>query len=314
MTEISPKRAVNYVRNISDMPNSDFIYKNSSDNTKDFNVQNYIPKVPRYKAPAYGGDNATNLSYYIVPINSWDDFDPVVFNIPNMVQNSSMSWTYQPWYVDSANNGEMKNRVDRQNIANPFTGSKCLANNSHTWTYIQQNIRQGEAPFHRDDGIGYMWSLWWFPVDVNNIQGQALEFWFQAININGGDSQWGNNFFFGPVTNGASSGNSILASLDNADGSFGKTTGITLQNGVWYYLFGFIDASSTIYQNLKKADWSHSILRWCVGIPDRSYISDPSLATVHIGNSSQLSDYDRKVRQNLINFPMAIVPTGGDNY
>ena len=309
MTEISPKQAVKYVRNLSDQPDYDFIYKNSSDNSKSFNIQNYVPKVPRYKAPAYGGESY-DLSYYIIPINSWDDFDPVVFNIPNMVQNSSMFWTYQPWYIDYANNGEMKNRVERQNIVNPFTGSKCLANNSHVWTYITQNIRQGGVPFARDNGIGYMWSLWWYPLDVNNMQGQGLEFWNQVINMNGGESQWGNSLYFGPQLKGDTG----VPNLNNADGSFEKTTGITLQNGVWYYLFGFIDADKKIYQNMKRADWNHSILRWCVGLPDRSYISDPSLAAVHLGDPNNLTDQDRKIRQNLINFPMAIVPTGGDNY
>ena len=310
MTEISPKQAVKYVRNLSDQPDYDFIYKNSSDNSKSFNIQNYVPKVPRYKAPTYYGDSDANLSYYIIPINSWDDFDPVVFNIPNMAQNSSMLWTYQPWYIDYANNGEMKNRVERQNVVNPYTGSKCLANNSHVWTYITQNIRQGGVPFARDSGIGYMWSLWWHPEDVNNMQGQGLQFWNQVINMNGGESQWGNSFWFGPQLKGDTNN----SNLNNADGSFERTTGITLQNGVWYYLFGFIDAGNKIYQNLKRADWNHSIFRWCVGIPDRSYISDPSLAAVHLGNPNSLSDQDRKIRQNLINFPMAIVPTGGDSY
>ena len=55
MTEIYPKQAVKYVRNLSDKPDYDFIYKNSSDNSKSFNIQNYVPKVPCYKAPTYYG-------------------------------------------------------------------------------------------------------------------------------------------------------------------------------------------------------------------------------------------------------------------
>ena len=42
MTEISPKQAVKYVRNLSDQPDYDFIYKNSSDNSQLIQVNKAI--------------------------------------------------------------------------------------------------------------------------------------------------------------------------------------------------------------------------------------------------------------------------------
>ena len=54
MTEISPKQAVKYVRNLSSKSDYDFIYKNKTDQiVNGITINDYIPTVPRYKCIDY---------------------------------------------------------------------------------------------------------------------------------------------------------------------------------------------------------------------------------------------------------------------
>ena len=310
MTEISPKQAVKYVRNLSDKPDYDFIYKNKTDQiVNGITINDYIPTVPRYKCIDYWDGQ---YEYYIVPYHKWTDFDPVVYRFANQLQNSTLLKGNRPWGTDP--NDDMKSRVQLQNISNPFTGSKCIANTSGKCTYIQTNVRRN-SPMYRDNGVSYMWSLWWSPVDVNHMRGQGLQLRFQAVGLNGNPSQWGNSFHFGPAPQDSVNARATAKAYNPADGSFEKTTGLKLEDDQWYYIFGFIYSDDLIYQNFKKLNWSDdkTILRLCVGLPDQSYISDPSLAYVSLGAKRNTTDHLKKaLRENLIKFPLAIVPSGGD--